>query len=141
MYNGHFWEISPTQLCFFLAQRQTCSSSSNASQIWKLLLKSLHIIQHWLCWKPGSGHSIHVGRDALLGLGSSAYLSQELLVVLNQHNIFFLFQAKGTTVWGTIFTQWKDCTDLSLSGNLELEWHRFCKGTSWSGDSTSGPGR
>jgi hypothetical protein len=33
-------------------------------------------------------------------MGTSAYLSQELLVVLKQHNIYFLFQAKGTTVQG-----------------------------------------
>jgi len=56
-------------------------------------------------------------------MGTFAYLSQELLDVLKQQNIYFLFQAKGTIVSGTIFTQWKDSTDLGLSGNLVVEWH------------------
>jgi hypothetical protein len=68
-----------------------------------------------------------VGRDAILGLGSTTYLSQELLTVLHRQHIYYLFQAKGSTDQGSLSTQWKDCSDLGLSGNLALEWQRYCR--------------
>jgi hypothetical protein len=32
------------------------------SQSWKYLLKSLHILLHWLAWCPGMGESILIGK-------------------------------------------------------------------------------
>jgi hypothetical protein len=37
--------------------RSTSHRTTNASHIWKNLLKYLHIITHWLRWKLGTGHS------------------------------------------------------------------------------------
>jgi hypothetical protein len=107
--------------------RHTFNSPTNASLIWRSLLKYIHIIQHWLCWKPRSGHTIHIGRDVILGLGTSAYLSSELLNKLHEHHIYYLFQAKGLTDQGDLSTRWKNCTDLDLSGDLAIEWQRYCK--------------
>jgi hypothetical protein len=67
------------------------------------------------------------GLDSILGMGTSAFLSQELLASLKQHNIYFLFQAKGTLHPGTLFTQWKGSTELGLTGNMAAEWDRYCR--------------
>jgi hypothetical protein len=53
--------------------------TTNASQIWKNLLKYLHIIQHWLRWKPGSGHSVLIGMDSIPGLGKSTFCHKNFL--------------------------------------------------------------
>jgi hypothetical protein len=42
--------------------RTTTNRSISASQTWKNLLKSLHLITHWLSWSPGSGHSVIIGK-------------------------------------------------------------------------------
>jgi hypothetical protein len=52
--------------------RSASHRTTVASQIWKNLLKSLHIITHWLSWKPGTGHSVLIGKDLILGLGNSS---------------------------------------------------------------------
>jgi hypothetical protein len=41
------------------------------SQTWKYLQKSLYILLHWLAWYPGSGTSIVIGKDQILGMGDA----------------------------------------------------------------------
>jgi hypothetical protein len=66
---------------------------SFGSQTWKNLLNSLPLIVHWLAWKPGVGDSIIVGKDKILGMEKDYILIVELIIVLNNKNVFFLFQA------------------------------------------------
>jgi hypothetical protein len=42
-----------------------------SSIFWKNLNKSKHWITRWLCWQPGSGHSILLGRNHILGINDS----------------------------------------------------------------------
>jgi hypothetical protein len=44
------------------------ASSRSTSFIWRNLSKSKHLLTRWLCWLPGSGHSITLGRDHILGM-------------------------------------------------------------------------
>jgi hypothetical protein len=99
---------------------------TSASLIWRSLLKNIPFIHHWLCWKPGSGHAIHIGRDAILGLGSKAFLSSGLLNYLRNIKVFFLFQAQHTSDGGFTCTNWKSSSDLGLSGELAQEWKSYC---------------
>jgi hypothetical protein len=55
--------------------RLASTTAPTASQTWKNLLKDLHLLTHWLSWKPGSGHSIIIGMDSIMVLGSSSFLS------------------------------------------------------------------
>jgi hypothetical protein len=68
------------QICIF------CTTS--ASNTWKKLLKVVHIITHWLSWSPGSGHSVLIGRDNILGLGNSSVSVSRSPVILTsvKHN-------------------------------------------------------
>jgi hypothetical protein len=116
-----------THLTILSWLRHTTTSPTNASPIWRSLLKFIHIIQHWLCWKPGSSHTIHIGQDAILGLGTSAFLSPGLLNKLHEKHVFYLFQAKGLTDQETHSSRWKNCIDLDLSGDLAIEWQCYCK--------------
>jgi hypothetical protein len=50
-----------------------------ASRIWNGLLKSVHLITHWLSWTPGLGQLIILGRDMTLGMGDKSFLSFNLL--------------------------------------------------------------
>jgi hypothetical protein len=73
--------------------RSTTTVSAQGSQTWRNLLKSLHLVLHWLAWSPGSGHSIILGKDMILGMGKDSILSQELVALLNQRNVHYLYQA------------------------------------------------
>jgi hypothetical protein len=57
-----------------------------ASQTWKNLLKSVHLITHWLSWRLGSGHSVLLGLDIILGLGNYSFLSHQLLTELKRNH-------------------------------------------------------
>jgi hypothetical protein len=73
---------------------------SSASRIWSSLLHTLPIIQHWLCWRPGAGFQIEIGRDKILGLGESSFLRNETIKHLNHNRVFVLAQvsvAKNST--------------------------------------------
>jgi hypothetical protein len=104
-----------------------------ASQTWKNLLKSLPIITHWLSWSPGSGQVILIGKDLILGLGSSSLLSPELLCSLNQRKLSFLYQARGGSQTNYFDSYWKDSGELALSGDLATEWDYYCSLLSISG--------
>jgi hypothetical protein len=82
--------------------RSTTSVTSYGSQTWKNLLNTLPVILQWLAWNPGSGHSILVGKDAILGMGQDSILSQELVHSLNKKNIHLLYQASRVLPRGSI---------------------------------------
>jgi hypothetical protein len=63
----------------------------------------------------------------ILGLGYASLLSQDLLSALKIKNIRYLFQSSAQTSMGYVIAQWKDSSDLELSGDLALEWGFFCK--------------
>lgn len=64
-----------------------------ASQTWRILNKSAHWITSWISSNLGSGHSIMLGTERILGLSPSSYLSPSLLSHLHSKCIHFLFQA------------------------------------------------
>jgi cbb3-type cytochrome oxidase subunit 1 len=100
------------------------------SQNWKNLEKSVNLITHWLCWNPGSRHSVIVGKDCILGLGNFSFLSPQLLTSLKFNNIRYLYQARGTYRTGFLSVSWKTSDDIGLTSDLALEWDDFCKGLS-----------
>jgi hypothetical protein len=67
------------------------SFSSFCSRSWKNIQNTLPVILHWMVWNPSSGHSISIGRDAIIRLGQHSYLSQELITLLNCKNLHLLF--------------------------------------------------
>jgi hypothetical protein len=75
--------------------RSTSFKQNAASRIWNSLIKSVHLITHWLSWIPGSGHLISIGRDRILGLGDRSLLSHDLTTHLKQKKITILAQAKN----------------------------------------------
>jgi hypothetical protein len=73
--------------------RSPSFSPTTVSKIWGGLLKSIHLITHWLSWLPGSGHLVAIGIDKIMGLEDNSFLSPELITVLKQKNIIVLSQA------------------------------------------------
>jgi hypothetical protein len=53
-------------------------------------------------------------------------LSPELLRVLKQRNITFLFYARGEVRIAYLDSYWKYSGELTLSGDLENEWDCYC---------------
>jgi hypothetical protein len=98
-----------------------------ASQIWKILLKSLPLITHWISWKPGNGSSILIGLDKIFGIGNSSLLSIELQLSPKERKLWHLYQDKYQSSLGFITNQWKSSEELDLLGNLATERHSFCK--------------
>jgi hypothetical protein len=66
----------------------------SASRIWNNLLKSVHLLTHWLSWLSGSGYQISIGKDFILGLRDRSLLSQDLIDHLHRKEIKVLAQAK-----------------------------------------------
>jgi hypothetical protein len=105
--------------------RSTTFQLTSASHTWKNLLKYVHLLTNWLSWSPGLGHSVQLGRDRILGLGNSSYLSQNLLFILKQKNITLLYQARGINWSGFISSQWKESDELGLTKEVTEEWELF----------------
>jgi hypothetical protein len=82
--------------------RSASSVTSYGSQTWKNLLNTLPVILQWLAWNPGSGHSILIGKDAIMGMGQDSILSQELVHILNLKNVHLLYQASRVFPQGSI---------------------------------------
>jgi hypothetical protein len=107
--------------------RSAPATTSSASQTWKNLLKSLHLITHWLSWRLGSGHSVLLGLDYILGLGNSSFLTRQLITELNRNNMVYLYQALGESRPGYLSDHWKTSEEIGLSGNLAVEWDAYCR--------------
>jgi hypothetical protein len=54
------------------------------------------LITSKLCWRPGSGHSIEIGHDRILGMDASVTLSPQLISYLQTKNINYLFQIRNS---------------------------------------------
>jgi len=98
-----------------------------ASNTWKNLLKSVHLITQWLSWSLGSGNTVLIGRDHILSRGISYFLSQDLLYYLQEKNLTLLYQEKGPSCPRYLSIHWKDSGDLGLVGEMEKEWDSFRK--------------
>jgi hypothetical protein len=73
-------------------------------QTWRNLLKSLHILLHWIAWSLGTGESIIIGKDRILGMGEATILSDELISILNQRRVHYLYQASSEpSTWHDLF--------------------------------------
>jgi hypothetical protein len=116
--------IFPLSIARWLRLPDICTQ--NASLTCLSITKNIKYIHQWICWKPGSGFEIYIGRDAILGLGLVTYLSRDLLEQLNLSNIFFLFQGQSPTDDRLTCTIWKSSVDLELSGTSDWEWTTFC---------------
>jgi hypothetical protein len=80
------------------------------------MVKSMEVITHWLAWNPGSGHSIRIGEDMILGLNTCSWLSPSLITTLKGKGIHFLYQARGIDNTGVILAQWKSSEVLGFLG-------------------------
>jgi hypothetical protein len=95
------------------------------SQTWRYLLNSLPLLLHWIAWSPGNGHSILIGKDNILGMGSGALLSEELIDVINRKGFHFLSQVQGESQAGRITQNWKTSDELGLTGLINTEWSLY----------------
>jgi hypothetical protein len=105
--------------------RSASAVTTYGSQTWKNLINSLPLVLQWLAWNSGSGHSIVIGKDVILGMGKDSFLSKELVDSLNQKNVHLLYQASCDLLQGTLCSTWLDCTTLELEGDLALEWEKY----------------
>jgi hypothetical protein len=87
-----------------------------ASRIQNGLLKSVHLITHWLSWTLGSGQLIALGRDMILGMGDKSFLSFNLLSELRQYNITSLSQARRNIDHLFSSSIWINSTELGFIG-------------------------
>jgi hypothetical protein len=98
--------------------RSTSTRATYGSQTWKNLINSLSLVLQWLAWNPGTGQSIVIGRDVILGMGKDSLLSNELVEWLNHKNVYLLYQASCDQVQGSLGSNWLNDTDLELEGDI-----------------------
>jgi len=95
------------------------------SKIWSGLIKAIHLITHGLYWIPGNGTQIALGKDRILGMGNSSYLSPILLNELQLKNVEKLAQICPPIVDQSSTFNWLGSRELGLTGALEKEWKLF----------------
>jgi hypothetical protein len=95
------------------------------SPVWRNLLKSLPLLDHWLCWKPGNGETIQEGRDRIMRMGQQSFLSKELISALKFQGITFIYQDSVTTLSDPLSTYWIDATKLGFIDELASEWEDY----------------
>jgi hypothetical protein len=72
--------------------RRANKNIPNCSIIWKVVIKSFHVIRDRLAWKVGTSDKLHIGSNPWLGSGPAHSLSQELLDHLHTRGIYKLNQ-------------------------------------------------
>jgi hypothetical protein len=87
--------------------RQPAHNLHAVSRIWASLVRSLHVLNHWISWNPGTGQLIAIGRDKILGMGDASLLSSELVEALNLKQIHSLAQASSHRDPATLAEVWK----------------------------------
>jgi hypothetical protein len=118
--------------------RSESFTQRGASKIWTSLLKSMHVITNWISWKPGSGQHVSLGRDSILGLGASSFLSPQLINALRQKQVWVLAQAWSARDQDSLQDTWINSNALELTGNLALEWEQYTKALKAAGVKLSG---
>ena len=58
-------------------------------------------------------------------MGDATLLSGELISILNQQGVFYLYQAIREPRLGLIGTNWITSVELGLEGSLAAEWQDF----------------
>jgi hypothetical protein len=94
--------------------RMVPMDGTKGSPTWRYLQKSLYILLHWLAWLPGLGESIMIGKDKILGMGDATLLSGELISILNQQGVYYLYQAIREPRPGMIGPNWITSAELGL---------------------------
>jgi len=80
---------------------------------------------HRIAWRPGTCHSIMIGRDRILGMGVSTVLSKDLIQAINRKGIYYFHQAFEDPRAGMVATNWYSGEALELVGPLLVERHNF----------------
>jgi hypothetical protein len=75
--------------------RSSSFQNMGFSRIWSGLIKSIHLINHGLFWIPGRGTQIVLGKDRILGMGNSSFLSTNLINALHLRNVKTLAQVSS----------------------------------------------
>jgi hypothetical protein len=92
----------------------------NCSIIWKVVIKSFHVIGDGLAWKIGRGDKLRIGSDPWPGSGLAHSLSQELQDHLHTQGLYKLNQIVdpgSTNIW---HQGWHSVETLGLEGDLKI---------------------
>lgn len=84
------------------------------SYFWKTLLKAKFWIVRRLCWQLGSGHSIRIGCDRILGSGINSILPPQMIAHLHERNLWYLYQARDRTTASSFPERWISSDSLGL---------------------------
>jgi hypothetical protein len=100
---------------------------NGVSKIWSGLLKVTYLILHGISWNPGSGDLVALGKDRILGIGDSSYLSTPLQASLKERNLVTLAQARNPSNTTNLSDYWVKSNDLGLEDDLAIEWDSYRK--------------
>jgi hypothetical protein len=105
--------------------RSSSFQLSGVSRIWSGMIKVIHLITHGLYWIPGNGKQIALGKDRILGMGNSSFISKNLQMLsifgISRH----LIKLEFTLRISLPSTNWMSNIDLGLTGALEKEWDLY----------------
>jgi hypothetical protein len=105
--------------------RSSSFQLSGVSIIWSGMIKFIHLITHGLYWSPGNGKQISLGKDQILGMGKSSFITKKLQASLDLRDMKTLDQIKIHTEDQSPSTNWMSSNDLALSIALEKEWYLY----------------
>lgn len=114
----------------YVGLKRDTRASRATSYFWRNLIKSKSLIS---CWLPGSGFSIELGRDRILGPGDLSLLPPQLVSHLHTQNVWFLYQARIRPSSAHTPDSWISSDTLGLSADLATIWNNFCLALTLSG--------
>jgi hypothetical protein len=105
--------------------RKSSHQQQRASSFWNGMTRNIFVILHWLRWIPGSGNSISIGRELIIGLENRSLLSESLRLHLSNNHITSLAQARDTDNIFSFPGRWRSSDSLSLGGQDAIDWNSF----------------
>jgi hypothetical protein len=99
---------------------------SVASRIWNSLTNNCFVVLHWLRWCPGSGLSVSLGRDRILGMANRSILLESILSDLQGKHLAVLAHVVDRSREHTFPESWLCSDSLGLSGVHAVEWQGYC---------------
>lgn len=102
-------------------------NGKNISEIWRVVLNTLHTIRRGLTWRIGNGEEARIGLDPWISCGNTHLLPQSLIDFLNQKDIFLIAHI-GDSQNTNVFQQaWLSGNTLGIPDRWLQEWDRYIR--------------
>ena len=100
-------------------------SHAGGSIFWKVVVKSMDVIEDSIAWMIRNGRKLRVGEDQWIGCIQQHKLRDDTVVALRQRGIFFIYQLAGLEQLYRWEQSWIRARDLGLTDPETRDLDRY----------------